>query len=56
MRRLSHPFWCRSIVGRCASLLLNLGRMAETGLARQDMKTALAQKPALLRLEASRDR
>jgi hypothetical protein len=30
--------------------------MAKTGLARQDMKTALAQKPALSRLEAGRER
>jgi hypothetical protein len=44
------------MVGRCASLLLNLGRMAETGLSRQDVKMAPAQKPALLRLEASRER
>ncbi len=56
MRGLSHSFWCRSIVGRCASLLLNLVRMAETGLARQDMKTALAHERALSRLEASRER
>jgi hypothetical protein len=30
--------------------------MAEIGLARQDMKTALAHTPALSRLEASRER
>jgi len=31
-------------------------RMAETVLARQDMKTALAHERALSRLEASRER